>query len=117
MRVICGNTKIQLRECRNINENRSIGGNHMRKVFYDYAIISKSVLQDPRLTIKSKAIYAYLCCCAGSSSTPGPSFEEIKNDLGFKSITSYRKHLQYLLDYNYIKYTNNEYIIIGGVAI
>lgn len=68
-------------------------------------MIPKSVMQDTRLTIKSKAIYAYFCSCAGAGDTTFPNVKKICFDLGIKTPDTFRKHLQYLKDCDYIRVT------------
>ena len=71
-----------------------------------YGIVSKLVMQDKRLTIEAKAIYAYICSYAGSGDIAFPSIEKLTYDL---SISEKRllKHRRLLEKYGYIKITRN----------
>ncbi|WP_422445354.1 helix-turn-helix domain-containing protein [Thermoanaerobacterium sp. DL9XJH110] len=60
-----------------------------------YGIIPKIVMQDPRLTISAKAIYAYMCSFAGSGTTAFPCVEKICKDLGIKDYNTFKKTPQF----------------------
>lgn len=68
-----------------------------------YGIVPKAVMQDRRLTRDAKAIYAYFCSYAGAGSTAFPSVNKICYDLGFKTEDTFRKHMNLLKSYGYIK--------------
>lgn len=67
-----------------------------------FGIIPKLVMQDRRLSIQAKAIYAYLCSYAGNGETAFPSRNKILFDLCINKDT-YQKYLKQLKDYGYIK--------------
>lgn len=67
-----------------------------------FGIIPKLVMQDRRLNIQAKAIYAYLCSYAGNGETAFPSRDKILFDLCINKDT-YQKYLKQLKDYGYIK--------------
>lgn len=69
-----------------------------------YGIIPKMVMQDTRLSIQAKAIYAYLCSYAGSGDTAFPSILKIKHDLGIKDTHTITKHRKHLEKYGYIQF-------------
>jgi hypothetical protein len=88
-----------------------------------YGIIPKIVMQDSRLTIQAKAIYAYFCSFAGAGDTAFPSVRKIMFDLGMKDIDSFRKHRKLLENCGYIKveqlvnngiFSSNIYTIISN---
>lgn len=72
-----------------------------------YGIIPKIVMQDPRLTISAKAIYAYMCSFAGSGTTAFPCVEKICKDLGIKDYNTFKKHRNLLEKYGYIRVEQN----------
>ena len=53
------------------NENKKCG----------YGMVYQSVMRDRNLSVKAKAVYAYLSCCAGSKNECYPSRRLILNDL------------------------------------
>lgn len=57
-----------------------------------YGTIPKAVMHDPELSLESKAIYAYLCALAGSSSVTYPFRSTILRDLGMTKNTYYRHY-------------------------
>ena len=67
-----------------------------------FGIVPKLVMQDKRLTIQAKAIYAYFCSYAGNGTTAFPSRSKILFDLGISKDTYY-KHFNLLKQYGYIK--------------
>jgi len=64
-----------------------------------YGIIPKVVMVSSKLSIKSKALYAYICSFAGNGSGAFPYVKNILYHLGITQ-NSYRKYLKELLDYN-----------------
>lgn len=85
-----------------------------------FGIIPKLVMQDRRLTIQAKAIYAYFCSYAGNGETAFPSRDKIFFDLGIKK-QAYYKHFNLLKEYGYIeveqvresgKFKHNIYTIV-----
>ena len=66
-----------------------------------YGIIPKIPMQDSRLDIYSKAIYAYFCSIAGSGNKIFPESIEVIKALGINQKT-YNRYLKQLKDYNYI---------------
>ena len=46
-----------------------------------YGVMPKLVMQDKRLTIEAKSIYAYIVSFAGAGSTAFPSLRKILEDL------------------------------------
>ena len=67
-----------------------------------YGSISKLVMQDRRLSIQAKAIYAYFCSYAGNGKTAFPRRDKIIADLGVSKDTYY-KHFNMLRDCGYIE--------------
>lgn len=67
-----------------------------------FGIVPKLVMQDQRLTIQAKAIYAYFCSYAGNGTTAFPSRSKILFDLSISKDTYY-KHFNLLKQYGYIK--------------
>ena len=67
-----------------------------------FGTIPKLAMQDRRLTIQAKAIYAYFCSFAGSGKTAFPSRDKILYDLNIGA-KAYYKHLNLLKQYGYIK--------------
>lgn len=67
-----------------------------------FGTIPKLVMQDRRLTIQAKAIYAYFCSYAGAGKIAFPSRSKILYDLGISQMTYY-KHLNLLKEHGYIK--------------
>ena len=67
-----------------------------------FGIVPKLVMQDKRLTIQAKAIYAYFCSYAGNGTTAFPSRNKILFDLSISKDTYYR-HFNLLKQYGYIK--------------
>lgn len=66
-----------------------------------FGTIPKLVMQDRRLTIQAKAIYAYFCSYAGAGKTAFPSRNKILYDLRI-SPTAYYKHFNLLKEYGYV---------------
>lgn len=75
-----------------------------------YGTIPKIVMQDKRLTIEAKGIYAYFSSYAGAGSQAFPSVKKILEDLCIGK-DRYYKHLEYLRKFGYLKIeqkTNDE---------
>ena len=67
-----------------------------------YGLIPRIVVRDERLTPEAKAIYGYLSALSGASYNPVfPSRELMLKELGM-SINRFYKHMQLLIDFNYI---------------
>jgi hypothetical protein len=86
-----------------------------------FGMIGKVVMTDRRITPTSKCIYAYICSFAGNGFSAFPSVEKICTDLRIKSKNTYRKHLNILKQYDYIrikqqksngKFKSNVYTIV-----
>ncbi|MBE6910010.1 MAG: helix-turn-helix domain-containing protein [Ruminococcaceae bacterium] len=69
-----------------------------------YGDIPKSVMQDDRMDIKAKAVYAYFASYAGSGKTAFPGVPQIIADLGI-SKTTYQKAMRTLQQLGYIVVT------------
>ena len=69
-----------------------------------YGMIGKVVMQDPKLTIESKAIYSYFCSYAGVTGKAFPTVDGACYHLNI-SRNRYFKHLQILIDNGYIEKT------------
>lgn len=69
-----------------------------------YGIIPKLMMKDTRLSVESKAIYAYLCSYCGAGNTAFPSVDLICHDLEI-SERRYQKHLKQLKDTGYVTVT------------
>ena len=67
-----------------------------------YGIIPKMVMQDKRLTIEAKSIYAYFCSYAGAVTTAFPSRDKIVYDLQL-GVKRYYSHFNLLKEYGYIE--------------
>lgn len=67
-----------------------------------FGTISKLAMQDRRLHITAKAIYAYFNSYAGAGDTCFPSRKKICYDLGISADT-FGKYLKQLCEYGYIK--------------
>lgn len=86
-----------------------------------YGIIGKLVMQDKRLTIEAKAIYAYFRSYAGAGTSAFPGVKKIVDDLGI-SENRYYRHLKLLKEFDYIrveqiiqsggKYNHNIYTLV-----
>ncbi|MBO4330679.1 MAG: helix-turn-helix domain-containing protein [Oscillospiraceae bacterium] len=66
-----------------------------------YGTIPKAVMQDPRLDVKAKAVYAYFASYAGAGRAAFPPSPQIVNDLGVSKPT-YQKALRSLQELGYI---------------
>lgn len=84
-----------------------------------YGKIPKAVMQDRRLTVTAKAIYAYFCSFAGAGTSAFPSVEKACFDLAIRPET-FIKHRKCLEQYGYItveqvrekgKFDKNIYIL------
>ena len=75
-----------------------------------YGIISKLVMEDPNLSIESKAIYSYLCSYTGGSDNCYPS---VSLQCSHLKITKnrYFKHRKLLEDNGYIKIIKNRELV------
>lgn len=69
-----------------------------------YGITPKSVMQDKRLTIEAKAIYAYIASYAGSGTTAFPGKKRIADDLNISEERLYN-HRKLLIKYGYLTVT------------
>ena len=67
-----------------------------------FGIIPKLVMQDKRLTVEAKAIYAYFCSYAGAGQTAFPGRDKIVSDLGM-GVKRYYSHFDLLKEFGYIK--------------
>lgn len=82
-----------------------------------YGIMPKIVMQDKRLTIESKAIYAYIVSYAGAGNSAFPSLRKILTDLQISENRFY-KHRKLLIDCNYITVTavrNEKKVIVKNI--
>lgn len=69
-----------------------------------YGVMPKSVMQDTRLTIEAKAIYAYIASYAGTGTTAFPGKRKIAADLKISEERLYT-HRKQLIKYGYITVT------------
>ncbi len=67
-----------------------------------YGTIPKAVMQDPRLDVKAKAVYAYFASYAGAGKAAFPPTPQIVADLGVSKPT-YQKALRALQELGYIR--------------
>ena len=84
-----------------------------------YGIMPKLVMQDTRLTIEAKAIYAYIVSFAGAGSTAFPSLKKILADLQISESRFY-KHRKKLIECNYItlkQIRNEKKVIVKNIYI
>lgn len=72
-----------------------------------FGTIAKQVMRDRRLSIESKAIYAYLCSHSGGGATSFPSVKAIVGDLGIGE-KRYYTHLAPLREFGYIAVERGE---------
>ncbi|MEE1154068.1 MAG: helix-turn-helix domain-containing protein [Acutalibacteraceae bacterium] len=82
-----------------------------------YGIIYKAVMQDERLSLTAKAIYAYLCSYTGSKGIVFPSRARILSELKLSKNTYY-EHFNQLVELDYITvkkckkfFNRNQYVI------
>ncbi len=71
--------------------------------FKGFGTIPKSVMQDRRLNIESKSIYAYFCSYAGAGRQAFPSVFKITYDLCI-SRNRYYKYFKDLVMFGYIRH-------------
>ena len=85
-----------------------------------WGLIPKSVMLDDRISIKAKAVYAYLCAFAGTETCCSPKQEHMLHHLGI-SYNSLRKYLKELRTFDLLlvcqRYTDgklsfNDYILV-----
>ncbi len=67
-----------------------------------YGVIAKQAMQDRRLSIEAKAIYAYICSFAGAGESAFPSVKKMCYDLKI-DIKRFYKHRKLLEDNGYIE--------------
>lgn len=89
-----------------------------------FGILPKMLMQDERLSVVAKAIYAYFCSYAGAGQQAFPRISKIIKDLNISKNTYY-KHFNQLRDCGYIKaeqqylngrLANNIYTLIQVIA-
>lgn len=78
-----------------------------------YGFIPRMVMQDKRLTVEAKAIYAYYSSYSTGKAALLPDKGEVIDDLGI-SPTVYDRHLALLRRYGYISITPQQ-LGSGGV--
>lgn len=66
-----------------------------------YGYIPRLVMQDRRLSIQAKAIYAYFCSYSSGGATLFPTRSRVTADLGI-SEKEYLEHFQLLLRHGYL---------------
>lgn len=90
-----------------------------------YGIIPKLMMKDTRLSVESKAIYAYLCSYCGAGNTAFPSVDLICHDLEI-SERRYQKYLKQLKETGYVSvkrerktngFSNNIYTLPKTVSV
>lgn len=90
-----------------------------------YGIVPKVTMRDTKLSIESKAIYAYLCSFAGAGNTAFPSRELICHELNI-SINRFNKYKNELVAKGYITikrerlengFSKNIYTLVNNVGI
>lgn len=67
-----------------------------------YGSVPRTVMDDPRLSIKAKVLYAYLSSFAGGGNTAFPKQKDLVYHIGF-SVTTYQRALLELVKANYIE--------------
>ena len=72
-------------------------------LFRGFGVMSKIAMLDVELSLKSRAILAYLCSYAGGGVTAFPSVKKILKDLDISKDTFY-KHTKLLIDTGYVNY-------------
>lgn len=93
-----------------------------RNIELGYGTVTKESMQDRKLTIEAKAIYAYLCSFAGGKDEAYPSMSKMSYDLDCDERTI-RKHIKVLVEQEYIQieryrysgsksFANNHYVIL-----
>lgn len=89
-----------------------------------YGVIPKSVMRNSKLSLSSKAVYAYICSFAGSGGNAFPSLDLICSELNISEKKMYKCRKE-LIDNNLItvekkrigsKYSNNIYTLITNPA-
>ena len=73
-----------------------------------YGTIPKAVMQDPRMDITAKAVYAYFASYAGAGRTAIPAVTQIIRDLGVSKPT-YQKAMKVLKELGYITVTQENW--------
>ena len=90
-----------------------------------FGTIPKVLMQDRRLHVTAKAIYAYFCSYAGGGETAFPSRSKICEDLNI-AIDTLGKYLKQLVDYQYIKieqqkvhgkFSHNVYTLLSEITV
>lgn len=67
-----------------------------------FGLSPKIVMRDQRLTIEAKAIYSYIVSFAGGGNQSFPGRDMMVEELGI-SVKRYYKHLQLLIDCDYLR--------------
>lgn len=84
-----------------------------------YGIISREIMQDIRLSVKSKGLYAYICSLSGKNNHSFPSKRQILKQLNISEPT-YHKCLNQLKECGYVftkqrkisgRFSNNDYYL------
>ena len=90
-----------------------------------FGTIPKILMQDKRIHVTAKAIYAYFCSYAGGGETAFPSRDKICDDLNI-AIDTLSKYLKQLVAYNYIKieqqkdkgkFSHNVYTLLSEITV
>lgn len=90
-----------------------------------FGTIPKILMQDKRVHVTAKAIYAYFCSYAGGGETAFPSRTKICEDLGI-AIDTLGKYLKQLVTYGYLKieqqkdngkFSHNVYTLLSEITV
>ena len=79
-----------------------------RNIELGYGTVTKEAMQDRKLTIEAKAIYAYLCSFAGGTDEAWPSISKMCYDLNV-SENRLRKNITLLIKNDYIERDRRRY--------
>ena len=80
-----------------------------RNIELGYGTVTKEAMQDRKLSIEAKAIYAYLCSFAGGKDEAWPSISKMCYDLDV-SENRFRKHINKLLEFEYIERDKRRFV-------
>lgn len=79
-----------------------------RNIELGYGVVTKEAMQDRKLSIESKALYAYLCSFAGGKDVAWPSVSKMCYDLNIEE-RRLRKHMKLLVEHGYIEIDKSRY--------
>ena len=77
---------------------------------YRFGVVSREVILSPDLSIKAKALYSVLACCANKQRSCFPSISTLADDLNISQRTT-KRLIKELKDQDYIKRVGRKLII------